>query len=65
VELNVRGRDICMFVKDAQHTLANNVKLPAGYYVEYGGEFENLQRAHKRLSIVVPIALAMIFRMLF
>lgn len=65
VELNVRGRDINSFVKDAQTKLAKDVKLPAGYYMTWGGQFENLQRATARLLIVVPIALLLIFLFLF
>ena len=65
VELNVRGRDINSFVKDAQAKLAKDVKLPAGYYMTWGGQFENLQRATARLLIVVPLALLLIFLFLF
>lgn len=65
VELNVRGRDINSFVKDAQAKLAKDVRLPAGYYMTWGGQFENLQRATARLLIVVPIALLLIFLFLF
>lgn len=65
VELNVRGRDINSFVKDAQAQLNRDVKLPSGYYVTWGGQFENLQRATGRLLIVVPLALLLIFLFLF
>ena len=65
VETNVRGRDLGGFVADVQRAIAQNVKLPTGYYVEYGGQFENLQRATKRLLIVVPVALFLIFVLLF
>ena len=65
VETNVRGRDLGGFVADVQRALAENVKLPTGYYVEYGGQFENLQRATKRLLIVVPVALFLIFVLLY
>ena len=65
IEMNVRGRDIGSFVADAQQALASQVTLPAGYYVTWGGQFENLQRASARLLIVVPIALFLIFILLF
>jgi cobalt-zinc-cadmium resistance protein CzcA len=65
VELNVRGRDIGSFVADAQRQVAASVALPPGYYVTWGGQFENLQRASARLLIVVPIALFLIFVLLF
>ena len=65
VELNVRGRDIGSFVSDAQAQMAKRVELPAGYYITWGGQFENLQRATARLLIVVPLALFLIFVMLF
>lgn len=65
VELNVRGRDIGSFVKDAQVEIDKTIKLPEGYYITWGGQFENLQRATLMLSIVVPIALLLIFILLF
>lgn len=65
VELNVRGRDIGSFVKEAQLALDKQVKLPEGYYIRWGGQFENLQRASLMLAIVVPIALFLIFVLLF
>ena len=65
VELNVRGRDIKSFVDEAQRKLAANVQLPSGYYLTWGGQFENLQRATERLMIVVPLALFLIFVLLF
>jgi len=65
VELNVRGRDIGSFVKDAQAAIDEQVKLPPGYYLTWGGTFENLQRASARLLIVVPLALFLIFVLLF
>lgn len=65
VELNVRGRDIGSFVKDAQAVIEKQIKLPEGYYITWGGQFENLQRATLMLSIVVPIALLLIFILLF
>jgi len=65
VEANVRGRDIGSFVAEAQEAIAKQVKVPAGYYLTYGGQFENLQRASARLLIVVPLALLLIFILLF
>lgn len=65
VELNVRGRDIGSFVKDAQAAIDEQVKLPPGYYLTWGGTFENLERATARLLIVVPLALFLIFVLLF
>lgn len=52
-------------VKDIQASIAQKIQLPAGYYIEYGGQFENQQRAMQRLYIVVPITLALIFLLLF
>jgi cobalt-zinc-cadmium resistance protein CzcA len=65
VELNVRGRDIGSFVKEAQDVIDKQVKIPPGYYVTWGGQFENLQRATQRLLLVVPLALFLIFILLF
>ncbi|MFY9225183.1 MAG: CusA/CzcA family heavy metal efflux RND transporter [Blastocatellia bacterium] len=65
VELNVRGRDIGSFVKEAQEKIEQQIKLPAGYYLTWGGQFENLQRASNRLLIVVPLAMFLIFVLLF
>ncbi len=65
VELNVRGRDVGSFVKEAQSEIEKQVKLPPGYYLTWGGTFENLQRASSRLLIVVPLALFLIFILLF
>ncbi|MFH1811616.1 MAG: CusA/CzcA family heavy metal efflux RND transporter [Pseudomonadota bacterium] len=65
-EANIRGRDLGGFVSDLQRRLAHLVKeLPAGYYVEYGGQFENQQRAMRQLAIVVPVALLLILFLLF
>jgi cobalt-zinc-cadmium resistance protein CzcA len=64
VELNVRGRDIGSFVSEAQATIGRQVELPAGYYVNWGGQFEHLERATKRLLFVVPLALFLIFVLL-
>jgi heavy metal efflux system protein len=65
VELNVRGRDIGSFVNEAQAVLEREVQLPAGYYITWGGTFENLERASSRLLIVVPLALFLIFVLLY
>jgi heavy metal efflux system protein len=65
VELNVRGRDIGSFVEEAQTAIEKNVNLPPGYYLKWGGTFENLERASARLLIVVPVALFLIFVLLF
>ncbi len=65
VQLNVRGRDMGSVVSDIQQKVAEQVDLPAGYFVEYGGQFENQQRAMNRLMVVVPITLGLIFFMLF
>ncbi len=65
VELNVRGRDIGSFVEEAQAKIEKDVQLPPGYYLKWGGTFENLQRASARLLIVVPIALFLIFILLY
>jgi heavy metal efflux system protein len=65
VQSNVRDRDLVGFVEDAKRSVAQQVKLPAGYQLVWGGQFENQQRAAQRLSIVVPIALALIFFLLF
>ena len=65
VEVNVRGRDLATFVAEAQRRLATDMALPPGYYVTWGGQFENLQRASARLAIVVPMALFLIFVLLY
>ncbi len=65
VGVNVRGRDVKSMVEEIQQKLEREVKLPPGYYVTYGGSFENLQRATDRLMIVVPIALFLIFILLY
>jgi cobalt-zinc-cadmium resistance protein CzcA len=65
-EVNIRGRDLGGFVSEVQTKLAPLVKgLPSGYYVEYGGQFENQQRAMRQLAIVVPIALLLIMVLLY
>ena len=65
VGVNVRGRDVESMVKEVQQKLDVELDLPPGYYITYGWSFENLQRAKSRLSIVVPIALVLIFILLF
>ena len=65
VQANVRGRDLAGFVAEAQRRVAEKGELPQGYFIEWGGTFENLQSATKRLAIVVPIALALIFLLMF
>jgi cobalt-zinc-cadmium resistance protein CzcA len=64
VQSNVRGRDVGSFVADAQAALEDAVTLPTGYYVTWGGQFENQQRATARLAVVVPLSLAIIFVLL-
>ncbi|MDF1589801.1 MAG: CusA/CzcA family heavy metal efflux RND transporter [Gammaproteobacteria bacterium] len=65
VVANVGGRDLVSFVDEAKQVVADNIVLPTGYSVAWGGQFENQQRAAKRLAIVVPIALLLIFLILF
>ena len=65
ISSNVEGRDLVGFVDEAQRTVAEQVKLPTGYSVEFGGEFENQQRASSRLLMVIPISLGLIFLLLF
>ncbi|MDD2664992.1 MAG: CusA/CzcA family heavy metal efflux RND transporter [Dechloromonas sp.] len=65
VQSNVRDRDLVGFVDDAKATVARDVKLPEGYRIAWGGQFENQQRAAARLMVVVPVALALIFFLLF
>jgi len=65
VGVNVRGRDVETMIEEIQAKMDKELDLPAGYYITYGGSFENLKRAKERLSIVVPIALALIFMLLY
>lgn len=65
IQLNVRGRDMGSFVADAQQRIAQQVELPTGYFLTWGGQFENQQRAMKRLAIIVPITIGLIFLLLF
>ena len=65
IGINVRNRDLQSVVKDIQKIVDKKIKLPAGYYVKYGGQFENLESAKARLLIAVPIALFLIFILLY
>ena len=65
VSANVRGRDLGSFVSEAAETIQNGVQIPAGYWTTWGGQFEQLQSAAKRLQIVVPVALMMVLALLF
>jgi len=65
VETNVRGRDLASFVGDAQKAVREQVELPPVYWIEWGGQFENLERASSTLAIVVPMALFLIFVLLY
>jgi cobalt-zinc-cadmium resistance protein CzcA len=65
VRANVRGRDLVGFVDEAKARVAKQVPLPPGYHMAWGGQFENQQRAAARLGMVVPVALALIFLLLF
>ena len=65
ISSNVQNRDLVGFVDEARKTVAEKVKLPTGYTVEFGGQFENQQRAAATLSLVVPISLGLIFLLLF
>ena len=64
VEVNLRGRDLLSWVRDAQAAVAKDIVLPGGYAIEWSGQFENFERASKRLAVVVPVALFLIFGML-
>jgi cobalt-zinc-cadmium resistance protein CzcA len=65
VTSNVKGRDLVSFVEEAKQKITSQVKLDPGYRIQFGGQFENQQRAAQRLSIVIPIAILMIFILLF
>lgn len=65
IQSNVDGRDVVSFVDEVRSSIKNKVDLPSGYYVTFGGQFENQQRAAQRLGLVVPIAIVLIFFMLF
>src|SRR5438034_230233 len=65
VLLNVRGRDVGSFVDEGKSVIARQIQMPAGYYVEWSGEYENQQRARSRLLLVVPMVLIVIFALLY
>jgi cobalt-zinc-cadmium resistance protein CzcA len=65
ISANVRGRDIGSFVTEAEQKLQQKVKIPSGYWTSWGGQFEQLQSATQRLEIVVPLALLLVFTLLF
>ncbi|MCQ9392880.1 CusA/CzcA family heavy metal efflux RND transporter [Pseudomonas viridiflava] len=65
VSANVRGRDLGSFVEEAGQTIDSSVQIPAGYWTNWGGQFEQLQSAAKRLQIVVPVALLLVLALLF
>jgi cobalt-zinc-cadmium resistance protein CzcA len=65
LQLDVKGRDVDGFVKEAGARIAEQVKLPAGYWVEWGGAFENQQRAMARLAVIVPLTIGLIFMLLY
>jgi cobalt-zinc-cadmium resistance protein CzcA len=65
IKSNLRGRDMGSFVAEAQKKVAEQVHLPPGYYITWGGQFENQQRASKRLAVIVPICALLIFSLLF
>jgi heavy metal efflux system protein len=65
IMVNLRGRDVESFVLEAQRKVAEQVTLPSGYAVEFGGQFKNLQEARARLGIIVPVALIVIFLLIF
>ncbi|MDY7091539.1 MAG: CusA/CzcA family heavy metal efflux RND transporter [Acidobacteriota bacterium] len=65
IEANVRGRDLASFVAEAQRTVAEQVELPAGWRLSWGGQYENLQEASQRLLLIVPAVLLLIFILLY
>jgi cobalt-zinc-cadmium resistance protein CzcA len=65
VQANVRGRDLGGFVDEVRRRIARDVELPSGYFVRLGGQFENLERAQRRLMVVVPLALVLILGLLY
>jgi len=65
IQMDVRGRDVDSFVREANAAIEANVELPTGYWIEWGGAFENQQRALKRLSIIVPLTIFFIFVLLY
>jgi cobalt-zinc-cadmium resistance protein CzcA len=65
VRSNVKGRDLVGFVAEAREAVARDVQLPQGYYIQWGGQFENQQRAAARLALVIPVSIGLIFFLLF
>lgn len=65
IQINLRGRDVQSFIEELQTKIAENIKLPEGYFIEYGGAFKNLEMAKSRLKVVVPAALALIFILVY
>jgi cobalt-zinc-cadmium resistance protein CzcA len=65
IQMDVRGRDVDSFVRDANAMIKANVEMPPGYWIEWGGAFENQQRALKRLSVIVPLTIFFIFVLLY
>jgi cobalt-zinc-cadmium resistance protein CzcA len=65
LKCNIEGRDMGSFVDEAQTAVGREVKLPEGYYLTWGGEFENQRRAMRRLMVIVPISIAVIFTLLY
>ena len=65
VQVNVRGRDMASFVSEARTKISEELRLPEGYFIEWGGQFENLERSQKRLMWVVPVTLLVIFVLLY
>jgi cobalt-zinc-cadmium resistance protein CzcA len=65
IQCNVRGRDVAGFVAEARERIARQVALPEGYTIDWGGQFENLERANHRLMFVVPLALGLVFVLLY
>lgn len=65
VSTNVRDRDIGTFVAEAEELIQQQIKLPSGYWMKWGGQFENLQSATQRLKVVVPVSLLLVFTLLF
>ena len=65
IQMDVRGRDVDSFVKDANRIIQEQVEMPPGYWIEWGGAFENQQRALQRLSIIVPLTIFFIFVLLY
>ena len=65
IQMDVQGRDIDGFVSEASAKIKQEVKLPAGYWIEWGGAFENQRRAMARLAVIVPVTIALIFILLY